>query len=248
MIKRIFEFAGLVALILMFATSVGASPINQVSYASLTGTEIITFDDIAGSAGAGTNYDATFVSGGAGFGERFAGQTLGAAGQFDTLSGSPSAGLNTLAGAPNQNLDVLTFSGTNVLTGLGNLGYPSFDAVGEGSFAVVFSTDQSEFGFQLVGGDGGSATIDFFARDGSLIAEIVVDNLANDFYGFSRDGGIKDIGGISITNNDGAGIGFDNLKHDVKSDVGHAPEPATIALLGLALLCMVYARRRSSGV
>jgi hypothetical protein len=248
MIKRIFQFAGLVALMLMFATSVGAAPINQVPYASLTGAEVITFDDIVGSGGAGTNYNATFVSGGAGFGERFAGQTLGAAGDFDTLSGSPSAGLNTLAGAPNQNLDVLIFGGTNVMTGLGNLGYPNFGAVGEGSFAVVFSTDQSEFGFQLVGGNGGSATVDFFARDGRLIAEIVVNNLADDFYGFSRDGGIKDIAGITITNTDPAGIGFDNLKHDVKTDVGTAPEPATIGLLGLALLCMVYARRRSSGV
>ena len=97
-------------------------------------------------------------------------------------------------------------------------------------------------------GQRGSATVDFFARDGSLIAEIVVNNLADDFHGFSRDGGIKDIAGITITNTDPAGIGFDNLKHDVKTDVGTAPEPATIGLLGLALLCVIYARRRSSGV
>jgi hypothetical protein len=247
MSNRRFEFAALAALMLLFATSVGAAPINQVSYASLTGTELITFDDIAGSGGAGTNYDATFVSGGAGFGERFAGQTLGASGAFDTLSGSPSASLSVVAGAPNQNQDILIFNGSNVLTGLGNLGYPSFDAVGEGSFAVVFSSDQSEFGFQLVGGNGGNATIDFFRRDGSLIAEIVVGGLADAFYGFSREGGLKDIAGISITNLDPAGIGFDNLKHDVESTIG-TPEPATIALLGLALISMFYVRRRNSVV
>src|SRR5437762_1665471 len=161
--NRALQNAGLAALALMFATGVGAAPINQVSYASLTGTKLITFD-----------------------------------------------------------------------------------AVCEGSFAVLFSTDQCEFGFQLVGGNGGSATIDFFARDGSLIAEILVAGLADAFYGFSRDGGIKDIAGISITNNDPAGIGLDNLKHDVQTTIG-APEPGTRALLGLAILCMVYVRRGNLG-
>ena len=47
------------------------------------------------------------------------------------------------------------------------------------SFAALFSTDQSEFGFDLVGGNGGDATVDFFRRDGSLIDRIVLSSLSN---------------------------------------------------------------------
>ena len=65
-------------------------PINQVDYSSLTGTGLITFDDIAGGPSPGTNYDSTFESGGALFGEHFLGQTLSYSGSFDVISGSPS--------------------------------------------------------------------------------------------------------------------------------------------------------------
>lgn len=221
-----------------------ADPVNIVSYASLTGTEVVDFDDIAGGPAPGTNYDANFVSRGVGFGEHFLGQTVSFNGDFDVISGAPSGGSLTLvAGAPNQNLNVFDFS-SNVLTGLGNAGYPNFNAIGEGAFSLTFSSGQSQFGFQLVGGDGGSAFISFYRADGSLISALQVDNLANDFYGFSREGGVQDIVGITIYNNDGGGIGFDNLKHDVKSAV---PEPGTWALM-LAGLAGVggLARRRKA--
>ncbi|WP_287461418.1 PEP-CTERM sorting domain-containing protein [Accumulibacter sp.] len=219
-----------------------AAPINQVAYASLTGTQVVTFDDVAGGAAPGTNYNGVFVSSGASFAERFAGQTNTPSGGFDVLSGTPTASLSLAVGAPNQNLNVFINSGSQVLTGLGPSGFPDFNAIGEGSFAVLFSTDQSEFGFQLVGGNGGSATIDFFRRDGSLIDRIVVGGLADAFYGFSREGGTFDIAGISIFNDDAAGIGFDNLKHDVKSD-GTVPEPGTVLLVGAALASLAGRRR-----
>ena len=223
-----------------------AAPINQVTYASLTGTQIVDFDDIAGGAAPGTNYDSVFVSHGVGFGERFSGQTLTAVGDFDKLSGSPTGPLNLLAGAAGHNLNVFLNAGSNVLTGLGTSGFPNFNAIGEGAFALTFSSDQSQFGFQLVGGDGGNAFIDFFREDGSLIDSITVGSLADAFYGFSRQGGVKDIRGISIWNDDGGGIGFDNLKHDVKSVVGNVPEPSTYAMMfaGLAAVGMIARRRR----
>ena len=151
-----------------------------------------------------------------------------------------------MAGAPGRNLNVFFYTTSNVLTGLGPLGFPDFKAIGEGAFALTFSSDQSEFGFQLVGGNGGNAFIDFFLADGSLIDSLTVSGLADTFYGFSRDGGVKDIRGISIWNDDAGGIGFDNLKHDVESNVPTIPEPSTYAMMfaGLAAVGMFARRRR----
>lgn len=224
-----------------------ADPINQVAYGSLTGTEMITFDDVAGGGAPGTNYDAIFESGNTAFAERFVGQTNTPAGGFDVLSATASGPLALAVGAAGENLNIFTNSGSQVLTGLGPAGFPSFDAIGEGSFALLFDFDQSEFGFQLVGGNGGDATVNFFQRDGSLIDTVSLGSLADAYYGFSREGGLKDIAGISIHNNDGAGIGFDNLKHDVAGvpgDPNGVPEPASLALAGLALLGLAAQQRR----
>jgi hypothetical protein len=238
----------LVAALSAAFVSAQAAPVNSVSYGSLTGTEIVDFDDLPSASASGSNYDATFISRGVGFGERFNGQSLGTSGNFDTLGSSASGALAVVAGTPNHNLDILLYNGSNVLTGLGPLGYPNFDAVGEGSFAALFSTDQSQFGFQLVGGNGGSAFVSFFKRDGSLISTVTVSSLSDSFYGFRREGDVQDIAGISIYNNDLGGIGFDNLKHDVRSDVPPAvPEPETYALMLAGLGVVGYmARRRKS--
>ena len=211
-----------------------ASGIDQVPYGTLTGTQITNFDDLAGGAAPGTNYDNVIVSGGVAFGERFNGQALSYNGNFDVLSGTPSGSLALVAGAPNQNLNVFFYTTSNVLNGLGPLGYPSFDAIGEGAFAMMFSSDQSQFGFSLVGGDGGNAYVSFFKRDGSLIDTVTVTGLSNSQYGFERAGDVKDIAGISIYNDDGGGIGIDDIKYDVQSNVS-IPEPATLLLLGSGL-------------
>ena len=57
----------------------------------------------------------------------------------------------------------------------------------------------------------------------------------------------KDIAGVSISNDDLAGVGFDNLKFDVAGVIGDpnvVPEPATLALAGLGLLGLGLSRRR----
>ena len=231
--------------ILAVASTAAHAQVSQTAYASLTGTQFVTFDDVAGGAAPGTNYDGVFFSNGVGFAERFVGQTLSSNGNFDVLGGAPSGGGLTLQpGAAGQNLNVFVNGGTNVLTGLGPVGFPGFDAIGEGSFAALFSTGQSQFGFQLVGGNNGNASVSFFAQDGSLIDMITLSNLADAFYGFSRDGGLNDIYGISIYNDDAAGIGFDNLKFDVRSVGGMVPEPATWALLILGFGAVGGAMRR----
>jgi len=221
-----------------------AAPINQVNYGDLLGTQLITFDDVPGGGAPGTNYDGILASGGASFAERFVGQSNTPVGVFDALSGTPSGPLALAIGAAGENLNVFLNAGTNVLTGLGPLGFPDFDAVGEGSIAVLFANDQSEFGFQLVGGNQGTATIDFFRRDGSLIDRIVLAGLADSFYGFSRDGGLADIAGISIFNDDPGGIGFDNLKYDVATT--QVPEPSALVLLLSGGIALLFAARRRS--
>jgi hypothetical protein len=237
----------LVAFATLFAVSTAASAqITQVSYASLTGTQITTFDDVPGGGAPGTNYDGIFFSNGVGFAERFVGQTVANVGGFDQLGGSPSGALALQVGAAGQNLNIFTNAGSQVLTGLGPSGFPDFGAIGEGSFAALFTSGQSQFGFQLVGGNAGTAFISFFRGDGSLIQAISLGGLADTFYGFSRDGGIQDIRGISIWNNDAAGIGFDNLKFDVRSTGGVVPEPASWAMLiaGFGLVGGSMRRRR----
>lgn len=192
--------------------------ISLVDYGTLTCEGLITFDDLPLAPLPGTNYDGIFESNGADFAERFAGQTLSYSGNHDVLSGTPSGPLSLQVGAANQNINVVQSPDCgvdNVLDGLGPDGYPNSSAIGEGAFAVLFDFDQSEFGFTLCGGDGGTATVDFFRRDGSLIDQIVLSGLSTQNYGFSRAGGVKDIAGISVYNADAAGVGFDNLCHDV---------------------------------
>ena len=168
-----------------------AAPVNQVAYGSLTGTQIVDFDDVAGGPFPGVNYDSVFVSHGVGLGERFVGQTVSFVGDNDKLSGAPTGPLTLTAGAPGRNLEVFLYTTSNVLTGLGHLGFPDPSATGEGAFALTFSSDQSEFGFQLVGGNAGNAFIDFFRADGSLIDSVTVSGLADSFYGFAREGGVN---------------------------------------------------------
>lgn len=114
---------------------------------------------------------------------------------------------------------------------------------------MLFDFDQSEFGFDLVGGNSGTAFVDFFRRDGSLIQSINLTGLTNQSYGFSRVGGIQDIAGISIWNDDNGGIGFDNLRHDVPGVIGPpptagaVPEPSTYGALGALLIAAVVAKR-----
>jgi PEP-CTERM motif len=230
------------------AIPVAHAQVSQVAYAGLTGTQLVTFDDIAGGGAPGTNYDTVFYSNGVGFAERFAGQVRTSLGDSDQLSGSPVGALSLAVGAAGQNLNVFAYNPSQVLTGLGPKAFPNFDAIGEGAFAALFSSDQSQFGFQLVGGGGGNANISFFRADGSLIQAIVVGGLADTFYGFQRDGGINDIRGISIWNDDSGGIGFDNLKFDVRSTGGGAvPEPAAWAMMlaGFGLIGAAMRRRRT---
>ena len=175
--------------------------------------QIATFSDMLGGENPGTNYDGLVWSGGLQFAERFMGQTVSYSGDFDVVSGTPISPLILQVGTPGQNLDVFAYT-TNVLAGLGHLGYPDLDAIGEGSIAMYFPLPQSRVSFQLVGGNGGSATLGFYRAVGSLIANVVVSGLADLNYGFATSDGTPSISGILIQTTDPSGIGVVNICHD----------------------------------
>lgn len=222
--------------VLLSAAGVAGAQITQVDYGLLTGTGFEAFEGFAGGGAPGTNYDSPVSNASVTFGEAFVGQTVTPNGNFDVLSGNPTGPITVATGAANQNLCIFDNGLGNVITGLGPLGFPNFDAIGEGSLAFEFTDDQAEFGFQLVGGNFGNATVSFFQRDGTLLETIVIPNLADSFYGFTRDGGLQDIAGVSIHNDDLAGIGLDNLKFTI-------PTPSAALILSASALLATRRRR-----
>ena len=240
----------------LHAATVDAAPINEVDYFSLAVGQTIDFESIAGGPPPGTNYDGILNFGGVLIGERFAGQTLSFSGNSDVLSGSPTGPLSLVVGTPGQNVAILSIPAegvpTNAVVGLGRLGFPNPLAIGEGAVAILFDNDQSQFGFQSLGGNLGSANFDFFRRDGSLIQALTPTRLGSNSFGFEREGSINDIAGISIWNTDPGGIAFDNIIFDIPGDdvpvdepvATPVSEPATLGLLAIGLVGLRFACRR----
>jgi hypothetical protein len=131
-----------------------------------------------------------------------------------------------------------------VLGGVGPLGYPANDALGEGGVSILFPTGQAEFGFTLAGGNGGSAFLSFFRTHGSIIGTSTLSNLPLGVsnYGFVRNGGIADIAGVSVWNNDVTGFGIANVRFNLATGV---PEPSTWAMMLLGFLGIGIGVRRS---
>lgn len=227
----------------LFSSATLQAEITQVSYASLTGSQFVSFGSVPGGPDVGTNYDDVIVVNGVSFGEHFEGQSVSALGNFDQLGGSPSGPLVLSAGAPGHNLTVFTNVAGPILAANGTLGYPEFDGIGEGALSLLFPTDQAEFGFRMAGGNGGNAFVTFFRDDGSPIESFTLSNLpVFASFGFSRDGGIHDIRGVSIWNDDVTGVGFLTFRHDVSA----VPEPAgwAMMLLGFGAIGISLRSRR----
>jgi len=241
MTKYALRLAG-VGLSLFCATSAQAQ-IAQVAYGSLSGTQSVSFGGVPGGAAPGTNYDNILVVNGVAFGEHFEGQTVTANGNYDQINGNPTNGLTLVAGASGHNVSVFQAPPGPVLSGLGTLGFPASDAIGEGAFSILFGSDQSEFGLVLTGSDGGPAYLGFYRADGSLIQLLSFSGLPLvSSLGFQRDGGVHDIRGVSYWNADVTGMGLAAIRFDVPSAV---PEPSTWAmmLLGFGLIGWTVRRR-----
>ncbi len=191
----------------------------------LSCSNIVKFENYPSGDAPGTNYDAVIDALGASFGERFFGQVTEHAGQYDVVIGDPVGPLALEPGVANQNLSIAYYYGThsNVLSGLGPVGFPSLAALGEGAVAVLFHTDQSAVGFETIGGNEGNVFVDFFRRDGSHIDTYTLTTVCCESYAFKRDGDVPDIGGIVLYSDDPGGLGFDNFCVGGAGAGGNAP-------------------------
>lgn len=218
----------------VFVTGVsGAIIVDQ----TITGSAINTFDGI----GTG-NADGLLAQSGAQYGERFSGQVLSTSGDFDVLTATPSSPLTLLSGEAGLNLLLALIDTSVLLTGCGPAICPNFNAGGEGAVSILLDSPTDVFGFNVVGTEGGTANVAFFGASGALLASFALDNLTDSFFGF-RDTSGSTIAGVSVTNNDPGGIGFDNVTFNI--GLGQPiPEPAGLALLAIGLAGLHFSRRR----
>ena len=194
------------------AASACEAAVCRVDPDALSLTQVITFDDQPSGFGPGREIAGLLVLPGASFAEHFAGQRVGEAAGFDRVEGPAAGPLTLRAGPRGQNLSLVRFTGNAVLTGWGTAGFPRREAQGEGAIAVLFDTDQSALAFDLRGGEGGSARVAFFRRDGAALAEVPVAPVGEFAVGFLRTGGAADIAGFVLTNADPEGIALDTLR------------------------------------
>ena len=174
--------------------------------------EIITFTETRSGYDPGDPVDDVLAPNGARFGERFAGQTLTAAGAHDAVQGPAFGPLTLLAGAEGQNLSVFSFMGISVLNGYGRKGFSSRDAQGEGAIAILFDRDQSGLSIDLRGGEQGRAKVLFLRRDSTLLAQVPVDPVGEFSVGFLRMEDAADIAGVVVNNTDPQGIAIDTIR------------------------------------
>lgn len=253
-IMQFRTFAAGVALALGLSGAAQAAAINIAGY-SAVGRHLIDFEDVAGTNFPGITYNGILTSGGATFAERFQGQTLSfvtdtaTGAPLDVLSGTPTGPLTLAPGAAGKNLAIGTDSTKNLLP-CGDRTCADPNGYGEGSFAVLFSGGVSYFGMQQLFGHDTTklTTLDFFNSSGGLIQRVTV-NATSSFVGFSREGGVKDIVGVSVFTRDPGGLSYDNLVYDTPAAAVTAgvPEPATWALLigGFGFAGATLRRRRT---
>ena len=189
-------------------------PVCVVARDDLGLAHMITFEDVQSSLGVGHPVEGILVRPGARFGERFAGQQIKTAGDFDDVSGAALSPLTAIPGDPGANLGAMRLPGTIVLHGHGPARFPRTEAIGEGAIAIEFDDDQGALAFDLRGGEHGSLTVIFLRRNGSEIARLRLADLGEERYGFTRPPGEADIAGILLLNDDPEGIAIDNLAFD----------------------------------
>lgn len=223
------------------------SAVIEVDPVTLSASNIVDFEDLGIAVDTLVNYDGVLVSGMTSFSERFVGQTVVEVGVFDTLTGTPVDELTLANGPANQNLTAGNLGGNAGLSG-----ESSVESLGEGSVAVLFDEDQSQVAFDVLGSDldefmmGGTVIASFYARNGILLNQfaLTLDGSASKSFGFKTDDSAFVIAGITLTNNDNGGVGYDNFIYDVAATQSQVPVPAAVWLFVSALGLLGWLRRR----
>ena len=223
------------------APALASADIISVSYASLTGDYTETFESFdAGDPFIGANYDGVVANPfGLAIAERFAGQTVSdgtnqsGGGVHDVINGLPDGPLSLALGAATQNLvigDTTPVGGTgHAISGLGSLGWPDFQAIGEGAATFLFDAGQPDIGFTTFGAlDGGDLRADFYDRSGGLLGSVTIDEIRDGGFGFATSDGSASIAGMVLTNTEAEGISYDNVRYHT------VPTPGAFALLTIA--------------
>ncbi|QIE40536.1 VPLPA-CTERM sorting domain-containing protein [Rhodobacteraceae bacterium SC52] len=199
-----------------------------VSDNSIVGDTVNDFNSLASGSVAGT-----ISQTGATYGEAFAGQTVSTA-TFDTLTGTPTAPLTLTSAATTANNIGIYTSGSQTIYG------DVSNQIGEGALSILFSTVTDVFGLEVVGANSGTFTVAFFDTVGSLL-DSITQTATNGFFGFRSSS--ADIAGVSITNDDPAGLAYDNVTFN--SNVSSVPLPAALPLMVAGLGALAFARRRA---
>ena len=165
-------------------------------YAGLSGTAFATLEDV----------DLGVI-----MGEKLVGQVNTTVGTFDVVSGTPSVPLALDTSIdPNVGVNLFTFFGTTIVTGVGPVGFPDPAAIGDGAITMLFDRDQSLVAFDLAGTNRGALHMLFYGRDGQLLSEFDVFDVTATTYVFGSSRG--NIAAITINNTDPGGLGYDNLR------------------------------------
>jgi hypothetical protein len=168
-------------------------PVCLTDPESLLFSKLIDFDDVMASLGLGSRLDDVLIRDGTTFGERFAGQSRHASGDFDVITGKPLLPLTVLDGGEGQTLGAMHVRGSIVIHGHGPRVYPKVD---------------------IAGGEQGYASIKFINRQGEDIDTVTFGPLTEASYGFARQKMEPDIAGFILLNTDPQGISVDNLRFE----------------------------------